>query len=112
MHMLGDDVAMPILFARIIDGQNVRMLQHADHVRFRKEHFARDALAAFIAAGVDVVYLDGDVAAVIRIVREIDDTRAAASHLVDDHILADLLRQGGTPVLGFRVCIGSNIAQG
>jgi len=34
-------------------------------------------LRFFIAAGVDVVHLDGDVPAVIRIVGEIDDTRAA-----------------------------------
>ena len=34
VHMLGHDIAMAVLFARIINRQDVRMLQHPDHVRF------------------------------------------------------------------------------
>jgi hypothetical protein len=41
-------------------------------VRFGQEHLARDFFAIFIAAGIDVVDLDGDVAAVVRIVRQVD----------------------------------------
>jgi hypothetical protein len=93
MHMLGDDVTMAVLFAGIVDRQNVRVLQHADHVRFGEEHLARDSFAIFIAGGIDVVDLDGHVAAVIRIMRQVDDAGAAASDLVDDHVLADFLRQ-------------------
>ena len=50
-------------------------------------------IIVLIAAGIDVVHLDGDVAAVIRIVREIHDAGAAATDFVDDHVLADLLGQ-------------------
>ncbi len=71
------------------------MLQHADHVRFGEEHLARDALPLFVAAGLDVVDLDRDVAPVIGVVREIDDAGAAATDLVDDHVLADLLGHTG-----------------
>jgi hypothetical protein len=105
VHMLGHDVTMPVLLARIVDGQNIRVLQHADHVRFGQEHLACDALAIFVAAGIDVINLDGDVAAVVGIVREIHDARAAAPDLVDDHVLADLLGQRSTAVRGFRVRI-------
>ena len=93
VHMLGHDVAVAVFLARIIDRQNVRMLQHADHVRFGEEHLAGDALAILIAAGIDVVDLDGHVAAVIRVVRQIDDAGAAATDLIDDHVLADFLGQ-------------------
>ncbi len=105
VHMLGHDVAVAVLFAGIVDRQDVRMLQHADHVRFGEEHLARDALAILIAAGIDVVDLDGDVAAVVRIMREIHDARAAAPDLVDDDVLADLLRQRGAADLGLRVIV-------
>ena len=65
VHVLGDDVAVAVLFARVVDRQNVRMLQHADHVRFGQEHLARDARAILVAAGIHVVDLDRDVAAVV-----------------------------------------------
>ena len=58
-----------------------------------ERHFARDAFAILVAAGIDVIDLDGDVAAVIRIVREIHDAGAAATDFVDDHVLADFLGQ-------------------
>jgi len=73
VHVLGHDVAVTILFAGVVNRQNVRMLKHADHVRFGQKHLAGDALAIFIAAGFDVVDLDGHIAAVVRIVRKIDD---------------------------------------
>ena len=88
------------------------MLKHPDHVRFGEKHFARDALAVLIAACVDVVNLDRDIAAVIRIVRQIHDTGAAAAHLVDDHVLADFLRQWGARILYFCVTGGAAVAQG
>ena len=88
------------------------MLQHADHVRFGEEHLARDALAVLIAARIDVVHLDGDVAAVVRIVREIHDAGAAAADLVDDHVLADLFRQRGATGRGLRVILGRMLFKG
>ena len=69
VHVLGDDVAAAVFFARVVDRQDVRMLQHADHVRFRQEHLARDLGALVARILVHVVDLDRDVAAVIRIVR-------------------------------------------
>ena len=92
VHVLGDDVAVAVLFAGIVDRQDVRMVQHADHVRFGQEHLARDARALVIAAGIDVVDLDGDVASVVRIVRQVDDAGAAAADFIDDEVLADALR--------------------
>ena len=91
MHVLGHDVAVAVFFAGVVDRQDVRVLQHADEMRFGEEHLARDARALLVAAGVHVVDLDRDVAAVVRIVREVDDAGAAAADFVDDHVLADLL---------------------
>jgi hypothetical protein len=90
VHVLRDDVAMTVLFARVVDRQDVGMLQHADHVRFGEEHLARDLLAILVAARIDVVDLDRDVASIVRIVREIHGTGTAAADLVDDGVLADL----------------------
>ena len=93
MHVLGDDVAVAVLFARVVDGKDVRMLQHPDEMRFGEEHLARDARAVLVAARVHVVDLDRDVAPVVRIVREVDDAGAAAADFVDDDVLADLSRE-------------------
>ncbi len=92
VHVLGDDVAVAALLAGIVDRQDVRVLQHAHHVRFRQEHLARDACVLVIAAGLDVVDLDGDVTTVVRVVREIHRTGAAAADFIDDEVLADALR--------------------
>ncbi len=69
------------------------MLQHAHQVGFGQEHLARDARPLLIAAGVDVVDLDGHIAPVIGVVRQVHDTRAAAADLLDDDVLADLARE-------------------
>jgi hypothetical protein len=69
VHVLGDDVAAAVFFAGVVDGQDVRVLQHADHVRFRQEHLAGD-LGPFVALiRVHVVDLDRDITAVIGVVR-------------------------------------------
>ena len=56
-------------------------------------------------AGVHVVDLDGDVAAVIGVVREVDDAGAAASYFPDDDVLTDPLRHAATG-LGHRYGLG------
>ena len=91
VHVLGHDIAVAVFLTRIVDGKDVRMLQHADEVRFGKEHLARDARTLLIAAGLDVVDLNGDVAAVVGIVRQVHDPCAAAADLLDHHVLTDLL---------------------
>jgi len=53
------------------------MLKHADHMSLGEEHLARDALAILVAARIDVVHLDGHVAAVVRVVRQVYGARAA-----------------------------------
>jgi len=68
MHVLGDDVAAAVFLAGIVDRQDVRMLQHADHVRFGQKHLARNLVALLIIARLDMVDLDGDVTSVIGIV--------------------------------------------
>ena len=78
VHVLGHDVAMTVFLACIVKRQNIRVLQHADHVRFRQEHLAGNSLAILIGAGIDVVDLDRYVAPVVRIVGKIPDSRAAA----------------------------------
>src|SRR6185295_19706167 len=91
-----DDVAAAVLLAGIVDGQDVRMLKHADHVRFRQEHLARDLRALVGLIRVHVVDLDRDVAAVIRIVREVDGTGGTPADLVDDYIFTDAVRNRPT----------------
>ena len=108
MHVLGDDVVAAVLFAGVEDRQDVRMLQHADHVRFGEEHLARDARAVFVVR-LDVVDLDRDVALVIRIVREVDDAGAAAADFLDDDVLADLL---GSTLLARSAALGHLTARG
>ena len=100
MHVLGHDIAVAVLLARVIDGQDVRMLQHADQVRLGQEHLARDARALFVAAGVHVVDLDRDVAPVVGVVREVHHAGAATAHFLDDHVLADPLRDPRAAALG------------
>jgi hypothetical protein len=68
VHVLGDDVAAAVFLARVVDREDVRMLQHADHVRFRQEHLAGDLGPLVALLLVHVVDLDGDVATVERIV--------------------------------------------
>ena len=100
MDVLADDVTVTILLAGIVDGQDVRMLEHSDQMGFGQEHLACDARPVLIAAGVDVVDLDRDVASVVRIVREINGARAAATHLLDDRVFADLFWRGTSAVGG------------
>ena len=88
MHVLGDDVVVTVFLARVEDRQDVRMLQHADHVRFGQEHLARDARAIFVVR-LEVVDLDRHVATVVRIVRQVDDAGAAATDFLDDDVLPD-----------------------
>ena len=44
-----------VFLARVVNRHDVRMLQHADHVRFVEEHFAGDACAS--APNVGYAYL-------------------------------------------------------
>jgi hypothetical protein len=41
MHVLGDDIVAAVLLARVVDRQNVRMLESAHHLGLVEEHFAR-----------------------------------------------------------------------
>ena len=67
------------------------MLQHADHVGFVEEHLPRDLRAIRVLVFFDVVNLDCDVAAVVRIVRQVHHAGAALANLVDDDVFADLV---------------------
>jgi hypothetical protein len=91
VHVLGDDVAAAVFFARVEDRDDVRVLQLADHLRLAHEHAAGVAAFGVVAAG-RVIELDGDVATIERIVREVHHAGAAAADLVHDVILADALR--------------------
>jgi hypothetical protein len=68
VHVLGDNVAVTVLLAGVVDRQNVRVLQHADQVRLGQEHLAGDARALLVAAGVHVVDLDRHVPPVVGVV--------------------------------------------
>ena len=92
VHVLGHDIAVAVFLAGVVDRQDVRVLEHPDQVRLGEEHLARDARALLVAARVHVVDLDGDVAAVVGVVREVNHPGAAAPHLADDRVLADLVR--------------------
>ena len=90
VDVLGDDVTPPLLLARIVDRHDVRVLELADHVRLAHEHAAGVAALGVVGAG-GVVELDGDVAPVERVVRQVHGAGAAAADLVHDVILADAL---------------------
>ena len=92
VHVFGDDVAAAVFFAGVVDRKDVRVLQHADHVRFRQEHLAGDLGALIARILVHVVDLDRDVAAVIRIVREIDGAGGTPADLIDDYIFTNAIR--------------------
>ncbi len=94
VHVLGDDIAVAVLFAGVVDRQDVRVVQHAHHVRFGQEHLAGDAGALVVAGDIHRVDLDRHVAPVVRVVREIHGAGAAAPDLVDDEVLADALGYG------------------
>ncbi len=92
VHVFGDDIAVAVFLAGVVDRQDIRVMQHAHHVGLGQEHLARHAGALVIPPGVHVVHLDGDVAAVVGIVRQVDRAGAAPADLVDDRVLADALR--------------------
>ena len=75
------------------------MLQHADHVRLVEEHLARHLGPVGVGVFFDLVDLDRNVAAIIRIVRQVDRTGAAPANLVDDDVFADFL---GNVTLGLQ----------
>ena len=100
--MLSDDVALAVLFARVVNRKNVRVLKHPDEMRFGEEHLARDARPLLIAAGIHVVDLDRHVAPVVRVMRQVDDAGTAATNFVDDSVLADLFRDFAGGGLGGR----------
>jgi hypothetical protein len=89
--VLGNNVVTAIFFAGVVDRHDIRMLQHANHVRFIKEHLAGDLRALGVRVFFNVVNFDRDVATVIRIVRQEDGTGAALAYLVDDDVLTDLV---------------------
>ena len=92
LNVFGDDVILAVFLARVVNRHDVRVLQHTDHVRFVIEHLARDLGAIGIGIFLDVVDLDRNVAAVIRIVGKKDIARAALADLVDNDVLTDFRR--------------------
>ena len=68
LDMFGYDVVLAVFLARVIDRHDVRMLQHANHVRFIEKHLARHLGALGVLIFFNVVDLDRDVAAVIGVV--------------------------------------------
>jgi hypothetical protein len=92
VHVLRDDVVAAIFLACVVNRQDVGMLEPPHHLRFVEEHLASDARLLLVFFALDVVELDRDVAAVVRIVRQEHSTRAPLPNLVDDHVLADSFR--------------------
>ena len=90
--MLHHHVVLAVLLARIVDRQNVRVLEHPDHMRFIEEHLAGDLRPRRIVVRRGAVDLDRDVAPEIWIVGKVDSAGGAPAHLIDDEVLADLLR--------------------
>ena len=85
------------------------MLQAPHHLRFVEEHLASDARLLLVFFVLDVVELDRDVAAVIRIVRQEYAAGAALPNLVDDDVLADSLGHvASAALLGSRWGFGLN----
>ncbi len=92
VHVLGDDVVGAVFLAGVVDRQDVGVLQAPHHLRFVEEHLASDARLLLVVLALDVIQLDRDVAAVVRIVRKEHSPGAALPDLVDDDVFADPLR--------------------
>ena len=109
VHVLRDDVVAAVFLARVVDRQDVGVLEAPHHLRFVEEHLASDARLLLVFLALDVVELDRDVAAVIRIVRQEYSARAALPDLVDDDVLADSFRHVARAALlggGWSFCLG------
>ncbi len=91
VDVLHHHVIPAVFLASIIDWQDIRMLQHPDHVRLIEEHLARNPRALRVLIGLDVVDLDRNVATKIRIVRQIDVAGAALPDLINNVVLPDFL---------------------
>ena len=87
--MLHNNVTGIVFFARIVDGQNIRMLQHPHHVSFVEEHLAGYPGPLFVVAGILLIGLYRDVAAVVGIMGQIDSTGTSAANFIDDHVFTD-----------------------
>jgi hypothetical protein len=83
-----DVVAIAVL-AGIKNRQDIRMLQHADYMGFIEKHLPGDLGSLTVGRGIRVIDLYRNVAAIIRIVREVDVTRCAFTDLFDNFVFAD-----------------------
>ena len=90
VDMFGHHVIPAALFSRIVDRENVGMLQLAHHVGFVEKHLACNSCLVVVVIRLIIVNLDGDVTTVLRIMGQVDVTGAAAPDLVDNHVFADL----------------------
>ena len=92
MHVFRHHVVFAVFLARVINRHDVGVLQPADHVRFVEKHLAGNSRTFRVIIDIDVVYLDRDVAPVVRIVRQVNRAGTPLADLVDDHVFADLVR--------------------
>src|SRR5690606_7885076 len=88
-HVLHDDVALAVFFARIVDRQDVRMLQQAGEMRFIEKQPLAHALLLFGQARLVRVQLQRNVALVIRVVTQIHRARTALAERPRDHVFAE-----------------------
>ncbi len=89
LHMLHHHVVTVGIFARVIDRQNIRVLQLTHDLRFVEKHLARDLRILGVGARVSVVNLDCNIAAVIGIMREIHVAGGPFADLGNDLVFPD-----------------------
>ncbi len=101
VNVLGNDVIVAVFLARIVDRQDVRVLEAPHHLRLVEEHLARDARLLLVFLGLAVVDLYRDVAAVVRVMGKENATAGALSDLIDYVVFADTIRDA-SPFFGCR----------
>jgi len=95
MDRLGDDIVAVVFFAGVVDWENIRMLQAAHHLGLVEEHLAGYFGFFLVCVVLSVVDLNGNIAAVVRVVRQIDPPATALPEIPNDLVLADTLGNVG-----------------
>ena len=95
MDQLGDDVVAVVFFAGVVDWENIRMLQAAHPLGLIEEHLAGYFGFVLVFFVLNVVDLNGNIAAVGGIVRQINPPATALPEIPDDLVLAYTLGNVG-----------------
>ena len=95
VHVLHDQVAQLAFHVSVVDVEDVGMVEDAGRVRLVEEQLAEAQPFLALVHELGVRDLDRDDAVGEGVVGGVDRAHGALAHLVDDLVLADLVRNGG-----------------